>query len=267
MDRFEPLSAMAALEIAAVSVKGTLRAHNSDHYLAIKLTRGLETVVSSLADADRPPTFEERAYAMLVADGIGRRGEGARASRVVLSAIAHLTIQHGKWHLRVDTNTAPAIKQQIQLLYRLANRVLRQASRNVPGSGLTTSLTLVEVAGGDLFFASVGDSTAFIFRAGDLIRLTSANLDPLVTQAIGSRLADADVEIRHTQLLPEDRLLLCTNGLTDVVSDAEIADGLTLRRRPADDCQQLVNLAVLRGSHDDITAMVGDFRLAGAGHG
>jgi serine/threonine protein phosphatase PrpC len=93
VDRFEPLSSATALDIAAVSVKGTLRAHNTDHYLAIKATRGLETLVSSLAEADLPPVFEEHAYAVLVADGIGSQGEGARASRAVLNAAAYLAIQ------------------------------------------------------------------------------------------------------------------------------------------------------------------------------
>jgi len=64
-------------------------------------------------------------------------------------------------------------------------------------------------------------------------------------------------------MVADDRLLLCTNGLTDVVSDAEIADGLAVRRRPGEDCQQLVDLAVLGRSHDDITVMVADYRLVG----
>jgi protein phosphatase len=267
IDRFEPLSSAALLEIAAVSVKGTLRAHNTDHYLALKLTRGLETVVSSLAEADRPPAFGERAYALLVADGVGRGGEGARASRAVLSAAAYLAIQYGKWNVRVDSETANVISKQIQRYFQKADKVLRQASRAFPGSRLTASLTLVAVAGADLFFANVGQSKAFLFRAGDLIPLTSGHHDALVTKAIGRHPSDADVTIEHAQIVPDDRLLLCTNGLTDVVGDAEIADGLAVRRRPADDCQQLVDLAVLRGSSDDVTAMVADYRVAREGGG
>ena len=114
VDPFEPRSSTAVLEIAAVSVKGTLRAHNTDHYLAIKLTRGLETLVSSLAEADLPPAFEEHAYAMLVADGVGSQAEGVRASRAVLNAAAYLAIQYGKWNVRVDTETATVIRKQIQ---------------------------------------------------------------------------------------------------------------------------------------------------------
>jgi PPM family protein phosphatase len=261
VDPFEPLSSEAVLEIAGVSVKGTLRAHNTDHYLAIKATRGLETLVSSLAEADFPPPFEEHAYAMLVAGGIGSQGEGARASRAVLNAAAYLAIRYGKWNVRVDAETATVIRKDLQRFFHLADKALRQASRKFPGSRLTTSLTLVVVAGADLFFANVGRSKAFLFRAGNLIPLTSDHLDPLVTKAIGNDPDDADVEVTQVQMVADDRLLLCTNGLTDVVSEAEIADGLAVRRRPSEDCQQLVDLAVLSGSHDDITVMVADYRI------
>jgi serine/threonine protein phosphatase PrpC len=91
------------------------------------------------------------------------------------------------------------------------------------------------------------------------------NPGPLVTKAIGEHPADADdmgVEIEHAEMMPGDRLLLCTNGLTDVVSEAEIADALAIRRRPDDDCKHLVDLAVLTGSTDDITVMVADYRTA-----
>ena len=58
-----------------------------------------------------------------------------------------------------------------------------------------------------------------------------------------------------------DRLLLCTNGLTDVVSRDPIADTLALSRPPHDDCQQLIDLARAAGSPDDVTVMVADYRL------
>jgi len=280
VDFFEPLSSATALEIAATSAKGKLRAYNTDHYLAVEFTRGLKTVVTTLAEADRPPVFEEHGYAMFVTDGSGSKGEGAYASRAALSTLAYLAIQYGKWNLRVDKETAAGIKQEVQLLYRLADDALRQASRKFPGTSLTTSLTMVAVAGADVFVANIGHSKAFLFREGDLIQLTTDNPlterrlgmsrpdtdpGPLLAEAIGEHPGDPDdmgVEIEHAKMMPGDRLLLCTDGLTDVICEAEIADALALRRRPNDDCRHLVDLALLRGSTDDITAMVADYRKA-----
>jgi protein phosphatase len=217
---------------------------------------------------------------MFVADGSGSQGEGAYASRAALSTLAYLAIQYGKWNLRVNKETAAGIKKEVQLLYRLADDALRQASRKLPGTSLTTSLTIVTLVSADVFVASVGHSKAFLFREGDLIQLTTdatlierrlgtsrpdADPGPLITEAIGEHPGDADdmgVEIEHAKMLSGDRLLLCTNGLTDFLYEAEIADALALRRRPDDDCKHLVDLAVLRGSTDDITVMVADYRIA-----
>ena len=104
---------------------------------------------------------------------------------------------------------------------------------------------------------------AFLFTGGDLIQLTAnhtlepyqlrtydpdtwndvkRDLNHLVTKTIGGGPGDVDVDIEYTQLMSGDRVLLCTNGLTDVVSEYEIADALALRRSTQEDCQQLVNL-------------------------
>jgi protein phosphatase len=69
-------------------------------------------------------------------------------------------------------------------------------------------------------------------------------------------------EVEHIRLVSGDRLLLCTNGLTDVVSREDIASTLALRRRPSDDCARLVELAQRAGHPDDATVLVADYRLS-----
>ena len=282
LDLADPLSSRVSLEIGAMSVRGRLRAHNTDHYLVIKISRGLETIRSSLAKIDYPPAFEEHSYALFVADGIGSQGDGARASRAALSALAHLAITYGHWNVRVGPDTAEDIKTQIQFLFHRVDDALRMAGHDFPNSGLATSLTMVAVAGRDLFFTNVGHSKAYLFRAGRLIQLTITHtIDPLrtglvplseaehakrdfthiVTKTLGGRTGDAEVEIEQIELESGDRLLLCTNGLTDGVTEDEIADALSLRRSPDADCQQLVDLAVLRESYDDVTVIVADYAL------
>ncbi len=64
-----------------------------------------------------------------------------------------------------------------------------------------------------------------------------------MTELIGGA-SRSPLDIEHVELLTGDRLLLCTNGLTDVVSHNEIAGVLALQRRPADDCQRLIDLAL-----------------------
>src|SRR5262249_36318586 len=132
-----------------------------------------------------------------------------------------------------------------------------------------------------LFFANVGHSKGFLFRDGGLFQLTTdhtaeqRHLEPVgespqengrkdfahvVTKAVGGG-TDLDIAIEHVDLLTGDRLVLCTNGLTDAVSLNEIAGTLALQRRPEDDCQRLIELANGSRGADDVTVIVADYQL------
>jgi PPM family protein phosphatase len=277
IEPFRPLSSTVSLQVAASSICGKLRPNNTDHYLAIRLGRMQETLLSSLRPADLPPRFEEFGYALLVADGLGDGCSGARASRVALSALAHLAIRYGRWNVRVDADT-----EQGAFLYRRVHDAVLEASRSDERlANMATSLSAMYVAGADLFFANIGHSKGFLFRDGGLFPLTTdhtidqqkgnaAGQPPMgdirqdfahvVTKFVGGS-PDLDVAIEHVDLLTGDRLVLCTNGLTDVVSLDEIAATLALQRRPEDDCQRLIELATRSRAADDVTVIVADYQL------
>jgi PPM family protein phosphatase len=283
VDPFHPTSSALAVELAAASVCGAEREHNTDHYLAVRIGRTQETLATSLAAADLPPRFEEYAYAMVVADGFGTGAAGARASRVALSALAYLAIQYGKWNVRVDADTAVAIADQSDFFFRRVNEaVIKATGENLSLADMATSLTALYIAESDLFFTHIGHSRAFLLRSGILTQLTAdhtlqrkrrgasgpSGLGPaktdrghVVTDTIGGRRGHPEPDIEHLTLSPGDRLLLCTNGLTDVVSAERIADVLALQRRPRDDCHRLIELARAVGHPDDVTLIVADYRV------
>ena len=105
-ETFRPSSATARVEIGAQTAVGATRAHNDQHYLALRLGRSQETLTTSLAAPDLPPPFDEYAYALLVADGLGETGSGAVASRIAVSTLAHLALHYGRWNVRIDDGTA-----------------------------------------------------------------------------------------------------------------------------------------------------------------
>jgi protein phosphatase len=287
---FHPVSANIGLEVAGVSVCGKTQLQNTDHFVAIRLGRMQETLTTSLAEADLPPRFEEYAYAMLVADGLDSDG-GGRASRFALSTLAHLAIRYGKWNVRIGPDTPSDVIAQGEFLYRQLTDAVIHASRADAGlAGMATSLTALYVAGADLFFAHVGHSRAYLFRNGVLIQLTMDHtLERLISasaalrrvrlearrppgtepsapdapravpDALASRGNGTEIAIEHVQLWPADRLLLCTNGLTDYVREDQIADVLAGQRKPADDAQRLVNVALERGATDSVTVLLGDY--------
>jgi protein phosphatase len=274
-------SSAARLDLAAVSSCGNVQLRNTDHYLVIRLGRLQETLVTSLAAADLPSRFEEYAYAMCVADGLDEGGGGVRASRVALSALAHLGIRYGKWNVRVEPDSAIDIVDQGEFLYRRVNDAVRDASQADGRLGeLNTSLTAVYIAGDDLFFAQVGHSRAFLFRDGTLTQLTvddtleqlrlqsmtpaslegsKRDQEHIVTETIGGRAGGPDIVIEHVQLWDGDRVMLCTNGLTDLIGADQIADVLASHRRPAEECQRLVDLALAAGAPDNVTVLLADY--------
>jgi serine/threonine protein phosphatase PrpC len=282
VEYFQPLSSAAALEIAATSICGPLRSHNTDHFIAIRLGRTQDTLLSSLPESDLPAPFSEYGYAFAVADGLGDRGSGARASRVALSTLAHLVIRYGRWNLRVDPTSMAEITEQSQFLYQRAHDAMVEARREHPLlADMAASVTAMYVAGGDLFFAHVGHARGFLFRDGNFVQLTTDHTveqertntsgpTPVfrhkqdfgheLTELVGGR-DDPRVDVEHLELFNGDRLVLCTNGLTDTLLDNDIASVLALQRSPADDCQRLIELARAAHASDDVTVLVADYRV------
>jgi protein phosphatase len=291
---FQPLSARISLEVAGLSVPGNSQLHNTDHFVAIRLGRMQEILGTSLAVSDLPPRFEEYAYCLLVADGFDDEA-GGRASRFALSTLAHLAVRYGKWNVRIEPDTAADIAAQTEFFYRQVTDAVIQASRaDATLAGMAISLTALYVAGADLFFAHIGQTRAYLFRDGVLIQLTmDRTLERLISasaalrrvrlearrphgaeppahdvpratpDSLGTRGNGTELAIEHVQLWRGDRLLLCTDGLTEFVSEEQIADVLAAHRRVSDDAQHLIDLALANGASDSVTVMIGDYGVRG----
>jgi len=282
-ERFQTLSSAVRVEIGATSQRGALRPHNDDHYLAIRLARSQAIMSTSLASSDLPENFQEQAFAFLVADGLGDRGVGSVASRVALSTFAHLALHFGQWNVRIDGFTAAQVMDRAKRFYeRINDAVLKRGQENPELRGMATTLTAAYSAGDDLFIAHVGHSRAYCFRDGELLRLTadhtieernakkpqpqgvpkaSQDLRHILTDTLGNRPTSPEILIEHFRLQDGDRLLLCTNGLTDVLDDGQIAEALSCRRRPTEECRALADLATSRGGEDDVTVVLADYRI------
>jgi len=130
--------------------------------------------------------------------------------------------------------------------------------------------------------ASVGDSRVYLFRRGRLLQLTrdqtysqlladlgkipqhevsTHHLRHILTDAIGAGAGEVNVKVRHLSLLNEDRLLLCTDGLTEMVDEEEIAGVLMREQRAQEACQSLVDLALEHGGKDNVTVLMANYEI------
>jgi protein phosphatase len=280
---FQTLSSAVRVELGATSRRGTLRPQNDDHYLVIRLARSQAVMSTSLASSDLPENFQEQAFAFVVADGLGDKGVGSFASRIALSTFAHLALHFGQWNIRIDRYTAAQVMDRAKRFYEQINDAVRtQGQENVALRGMATTLTAAYSAGDDLFIAHVGHSRAYCFREGELLPLTadhtiagrnangpqpqavprsSQDLSHILTDTLGGSAALPEILIEHFRMQDGDRLLLCTNGLTDVLDDDQIAETLSCRRRPQEDCIALAERAATRSGEDDVTIVLADYRI------
>jgi PPM family protein phosphatase len=279
---FMPAAALVRAEFGARSHRGRVQEQNDDHHLVLGLRRRADTLLTSLASVDLPTGVDEHAYAAVVADGIGAAGAGSVAARLAISTLAHLAFKFGQWNMRIDPIAASEVLERAAWLYRRTHdTVLQRGVAEAGFAGMAATLTGLYSVGTDLFVAHVGHSRCYLFRNGMLVRLTRddtleqhratsphpirlgrtvEDVRHVVTRAVGGG-NGGRVVVEHFRLADDDTLLLCTNGLTDVVEDDAIADTLASRRTLGEQCDQLVDIALAKGTTDNVTVVIGNYHI------
>ena len=233
----------------SMSTRGRTPAHrrenNEDHFLVTRLGRTLQTTRSPACPRrDVPARTEEVNYVMVVADGMGGHAAGEVASRMAISALVSLALDVPDWIFKVDEEHALEIQRRSRKHVQEVGAMLVERGRRDPAlRGMGTTLTAARSLGRDLMITHVGDSRAYLLRAGGLHRLTrdhtfaqllvdTGQLAPgdvagsrhrhVLTNALGGSSEDVHVDTDRLQLEDGDRLLLCSDGLTDLVDDETI---------------------------------------------
>ena len=278
-----PAAAVVRAEFGARSQRGRLQPGNDDHYLVLRLAQRLDPIATSLSSVDLPHPFEQSAYGAVVADGIGHNGTGSVAARLAIGTLAALAFRFGHWNMRIDPRTAADVIEQSEWLYRRTNDAIVQRSHTDEHlAGMAAALTGIYSVGTDLFVAHVGHSRCYLFRDGTFVQLTRdhtlrerravsphpipigqaiEDASHILTHAIGADASDPGVVVEHFRLVDDDSVLLCTNGLTDVVSEEAIADVLAARRSQTDQCDLLLEMAAAGGAEDNATVVIANYHV------
>jgi PPM family protein phosphatase len=246
-------------------------------------SHGVVVDFAELSDPGRDPSkqinedaagYSETAFGHLavVCDGMGGHSAGREASQAAVR-----TIMEAARTAPAGTLPGLVLKQSIEA----AGRAVYAIGGNAPAElrpGSTCVAVLLHAGGAEL--AHAGDSRVYLLRSGRIERLTRDHsmVQELVdsgmlaeeqalqhpdankiTRALGIA-PEVNVEVRAEPLglAQGDTLLLCTDGLTDLVTDLEIQDVVARRigSGPAVACQELVAQANARGGHDNITALI-----------
>jgi protein phosphatase len=229
----------------------------------VRLLFGAATDVGRVRDENEDGYLVDEAVGLVaLADGMGGHRGGEIASATALEA------------LRAAVRSGDPVREAIEE----ANRAVYEKSLTDDAlHGMGTTLTAgTLVSGGTLLIGHVGDSRAYLLREGRLQQITTdhshveelvrdgkitadeAAVHPMrsvITRAIGMD-DSVDVDVFPVELHPEDRVLLCSDGLTDMLQESTIEAELRREDDASRAAQHLVDAANSAGGVDNITAVV-----------
>jgi protein phosphatase len=220
---------------------------------------------------------------LVVADGIGGHRGGDVASTLAVVGIENLLLNTIGWLCQLH---GEGVLHELHDALCTTDRWVEEAADREPAfQGMGTTLTLAYVTDHSVFVAHAGDSRCYLWRQGQLRLLTrdhtlvaelvtAGTLTPeeaahhemrnVVLNALGGGRASVKPEVHEHAVEPDDRLLLCTDGLTGMMSDNEISAILAQGADPEQTCRWLVDEANHRGGKDNVTVVVGRFATAPA---
>jgi protein phosphatase len=220
----------------------------------------------------------------VVADGMGGHHAGEVASALGVASIEAFALHI----LRRFSNLAVADEQSVERDFQEAlrqadARLCEEAAHHPQFAGMGTTLTLAFATGRRLFVIHAGDSRCYLFRSGKLQQLT---IDQTIAAELARRGVIKPEQVSHHQfrhmvtsylggmtrsetgmeifvgkadLQAGDVMLLCSDGLTEMVADDRIAKILAAEREPRVACERLVAEANKEGGKDNVTVIVARF--------
>ncbi len=214
---------------------------------------------------------EDSVYAgprlLAIADGMGGHAAGEVASKIVISTLEELDED------RPVGDLLTALREAVE---EANEEIADQVAANSSLNGMGTTLTALRFSNGQVGLAHVGDSRAYLMRANQLSQIThddtyvqslvdAGQLTPdeaanhprksVILRALTGAAVEPDVSIREARA--GDRYLLCTDGLTDVVSTQTLFETLA-EGSPQECADRLVELALRGGGPDNVTCIVAD---------
>jgi len=265
------------VKVYGASDLGRIRKNNEDNFVVCNLTTGEVGLSPSL----RAHSLGNRGSLFMVADGMGGEASGEVASQICTLTVPKRLYDNLASLERVsEVNFVLLLRESIEY----ANQIIHQRALSDPiHRGMGTTATAAALLGPYLFAAQVGDSRAYLLRQDELTQLTRDQTflnylkeigvdvpsDPemdsrksILTQAVGSS-ESVNVKVTYTKVRRGDRLLLCSDGLYNMVPPNEIFAVLKASEPLANKCQSLIDRANANGGSDNITVVMAEFSGSG----
>lgn len=256
-----------------MSDMGRVRKNNEDNFVICNLTTGEVGVTPSLREHDLGPLGS----LFMVADGMGGEASGEVASQLAAVTVPKRLYDNLKSLGTVsEANFVILLREAIEY----ANQIIFQkAQANATYRGMGTTTTASALFGQHLFVGQVGDSRCYLIRNKQITLLTRDQtflnylkdigaelpIDPekdsrksILTQAVGSS-ETLDVKVTYVRVSQGDRILVCSDGLYNMVPEADLLENAGRGGALSDNCKALIDKANANGGTDNITLILAEF--------
>ena len=270
---------MAQYDSAGRTDIGQVRPTNQDQFLVADLNKSMVIHSTTLPVAEDTEFHGSlRAQLLLVADGMGGRAGGNVASQIGVGTTARYVLNTMPWFFSLSHDREDDQRQELLAAMAVSEDAVEHYGEEHPElDGMGTTLTMAYLVWPRMYVVHIGDSRCYLLREGRLTQLTNdhtmaqelvdsgaiqpedAHRSPLshvLVHSIGHGPDAFRPEVSRTMLVPGDRVLLCTDGLSNRVPDDRIAE-LLGRAATADAASEaLVAAANQAGGDDNITVVV-----------
>jgi serine/threonine protein phosphatase PrpC len=282
---YDQKAADSQLDLFGLTHPGNVRATNQDHFLVSTIHPQVVIHGSSLPDLDRLPLRGQRlATLLLVADGVGGSQAGDEASRVATESVTAYVSSTLRCYHAAGAVHDEEFLDALRAAALAAHEAVSVESVTQGDKKMATTLTLAIVVWPWLYVVQVGDSRAYCCPDRTLLQVTrdqtmaqdlvdegvlpaaqaaSSPYSHILSSAIGGSTATPVVS-RYDIRGPTRLVLLCSDGLTKHVSNAEIEQQIRDMESSEQLCRTLLDLALARGGTDNITIVAGRARVSAA---
>ncbi|MTI47721.1 Stp1/IreP family PP2C-type Ser/Thr phosphatase [Sporosalibacterium faouarense] len=209
----------------------------------------------------------------VVADGMGGYKAGEVASRIVVETVEEMVKEYKEELVKKELEVPKFINE---VLNESNNRVYEKSNSNEEYEGMGTTVTMAVILNNEIYIGHIGDSRAYLIRNEEIMQITQdhslvaelvrngsiSEVDAInhpqkniITRALGTD-ATVKIDILSKDVEEGDIILLCTDGLSNMVSDGLIKEILLSAEDKQEACEKLVSTANELGGLDNITALV-----------
>ena len=261
---------------------GLKRPTNQDHYLIADLNKSMRIHDTSLTlDNETRVYGGSQGKLLVVADGMGGEAEGERACTIAVDQLTTYVLNSLSWCFRLEQDSEHDFEEHLKEALESCQKSIQDVVASHPEMhSMGTTMTMVYIVWPRAFVVHVGDSRCYLLRKGELAQITvdhtvseimvetrkmsreEARHSPMghaLWNVLGGRSTELAVDVYKLTLERDDVLLLCTDGLYNMVPTETLQTILSSNTSAESACRKLVDLANENGGKDNITLIVSHF--------